>query len=52
MKKLDKMVDRLYRVLETALDAACPMTKIISSVGTQQWATKKHDEGKIKVNDL
>ena len=52
MKKLDRLVDRTYSILESALDAACPKVEINPSVGKAQWATAKHDAGKKKVNEL
>ena len=52
MKKLDRLVDRLYKVLENALDEACPKMEIRPEVGKTHWATEKHDEGKEKVNKL
>ena len=52
MKKLDRLVDRMYSILDEALDLACPQTKISPTVGRSKWATEKHDKGKKKVSAL
>ena len=52
MKKLDKLVDKTYRILQEALDRACPKIKVEVSVKGSHWATEKHDKGKAKVSDL
>ena len=52
MKKLDKLVDKTYKILGDALDRACPMSKIAHQIGKSHWATEKHDKGKAEVNTL
>ena len=52
MKKLDKLVDRSYLLLEKALDKACPKTKLTPTVKKSHWATEKHEKGKARVSDL
>ena len=52
MKKLDRLVDRTYKALGTALDKACPMIEVNKTVGTSHWATDKHDMSKAKVSKL
>ena len=52
MKKLDKLVDRLYKILEEALDEACPLVKMIPKINKSHWATDKHDKMKKKVSEL
>ena len=52
MKKLDKLVDRTYDLLESALDAACPKIEVNPTVKKSHWATEVHDEGKQKVTEL
>ena len=49
MKKLDRLVERLYVILEEALDAACPTVEIIPKVGKDHWSTEKHSVKKQKV---
>ena len=39
-------------MLDLALDAACPRTKVSTKVGKSHWATEKHDREKKKVNQL
>ena len=52
MKKLDKLVEKVYKLLKEALDEACPLTKVTPRAGKSHWANEKHDEGKAKVNKL
>ena len=52
MKKLDKLVARVYRILEEALDAACPRIKHNPTVSKSHWAGEKHEQGKKKVSEL
>ena len=52
MKKLDKLVERMYSVVGEALDRACPRVEMRQRVGKSHWATGKHDEGKKKVSEL
>ena len=52
MKKLDKLVTKIYRILEAALDKACPRVSHDTKVGKSHWATEKHDQEKSKVNAL
>ena len=52
MKKLDKLVKKVYSHLERALDEACPLSKITPTVGKSHWANEKHDRGKARVSDL
>ena len=52
MKKLDRLTNRLYTVLEAALDKACPEITICPRIQPNHWATEKHTDGKNKVTDL
>ena len=52
MKKLDRLVDKTYKILEAALDEACPKAEMKITVGKSHWATDKHDKEKAKVSDL
>ena len=52
MKKLDRLTDRLYTVLEDALDTACPRTTVLPTIQGSHWATDKHTEAKKKVTNL
>ena len=52
MKKLDKLVTRTYKAIDTALDKACPMTQHVPRVSESNWATEKHSVGKHKVSEL
>ena len=52
MKKLDKLVDKLYANLRAALDEACPMISHVPKVGDSHWATGKHEKMKAKVSKL
>ena len=49
---LDRLVNKTYKLLEAALDTACPIIQMQSKIGTSHWATEKHNKGKAKVNDL
>ena len=51
MKKLDKLLDRLYRSLNNALDLACPQVSTVPTVKAAEWATEKHVEGRQKVSE-
>ena len=46
MKKLDKLVLKVYNILETELNKACPLIKIVPTVKKAYWATDKHDNEK------
>ena len=52
MKKLDKLVDRLYSCLDQALDLACPEITTSQVVHSSHWATEKHEQHKNKVSAL
>ena len=52
MKKLDKLVDRTYEVLDKALNEACPLVPVVPSVGKSHWATEEHTRGKAAVGAL
>ena len=52
MKKLDRLVERLYKILDNALDKACPKIEVKPVVGKVHWATDRHEKGKKKVNAL
>ena len=52
MKKLDKLVDRTYNAINTALDLACPMITVNDAVKPSHWANEKHLEAKDKVSKL
>ena len=52
MKKLDRLVDRTYKILEDTLDKACPKMKVVQKVGKSHWATEKHDIEKSRVSSL
>ena len=52
MKKLDKLVQNLYNILEKALDSACPMNKVTDAIKTNHWATETHATMKEKVSRL
>jgi hypothetical protein len=45
-KKIDKMVDKLYKVLNGALDTACPKVKFKEGARGNEWFTK--ELGKLK----
>ena len=51
MKKLDRLLDRMYKILNSALDSACPLTEVKPKT-SNHWATDKHAEGKRRVSDL
>ena len=52
MKKLDRLVQRMYSLLETALDAACPIITRESVVHKNHSSTDKHAIEKKKVSEL
>ena len=52
MKKLDKLVARFYKIIETSLDKACPKITISPRVKTSHWATEEHSNLKIMVSKL
>ena len=52
MKKLDKLISRIYKVLREALDRACPEITIQQTVHKGNWATDKHAKEKSKVSAL
>ena len=52
MKKLDKLLSRLYALLSKALDAACPEIDVDDAVPTNLWSTEKHSKAKDKVSAL
>ena len=52
MKKLDRLVDTLYKHLNKALDLACPRVECDDHVPSSLWANEKHDRAKRVVTDL
>ena len=52
MKKLDRLVQRMYAVLDQALDIACPLTTVTGKIHGSMWATEKHAVAKARVSSL
>ena len=52
MKKLDRLTNRLYTILEGALDQACPKISVTGAVKPNHWSTEKHTKAKAKVTEL
>ena len=52
MKKLDRLVDRLYQVLGAALDLACPTIAAEAKAKNNAWSTEKHIRAKVRVSSL
>ena len=52
MKKLDRLVERLYQVLTAALDLACPEVVVEPVAKDNVWSTDKHTRAKEKVSEL
>ena len=52
MKKLDALVDRLYKNLNEALNKACPEITVKDAIRSQVWITDKHEELKREVTKL
>ena len=52
MKKLDKLISKLYAHLNHAINVACPEIEMKTEVPTGHWATSKHDTEKRKVSEL
>ena len=52
MKKLDRLLERTYGILQRALDEACPRVSITPKVGKDHWSTDKHVKGKKEVSNL
>ena len=52
MKKLDRLVERVYSVIEEALTKSCPKIEITQKVAKSHWATDKHDKEKARVSSL
>ena len=52
MKKLDRLTDRLYEILGTALDRACPEIVVHSKIHHNHWANEKHTKKKAEVTRL
>jgi len=50
-KKLDKQVAKLYRVLNKALDKACPKIKATTRDKNNTWYTEEHQERQRKVQE-
>ena len=48
MKKLDKLVEQIYRILDRTMDKACPLVSMSTEVGKSHWATEKHDKKKLR----
>ena len=52
MKKLDKLVTKLYAILNKAIDLACPEIEVRDQITSNHWATDKHDTEKKRVSKL
>ena len=52
MKKLEKLVAKMYGHLHTAVDLACPEIEIKPKVPNSNWATEEHDIEQAKVKRL
>ena len=52
MKKLDRLVERMYEIIEKALNRACPMKTVTSKVKQNKWATEKHTDLKKEVTAM
>ena len=52
MKKLDKLITKMYDTLQQALDTACPKTFHHPGIWDSHWATEKHEKGKKRVNEF
>ena len=52
MKKLDKCTDHLYKLLDGALNKACPTITVNQGIRGNHWATDYHKDQKEKVSRL
>ena len=52
MKKLDKMLQKLYDSIEDALNIACPKITISPTIQKNHWITEEHLQLKKKVGEL
>ena len=52
MKKLDRLVERIYKDIDLALDKACPKISFIEKTKNSHWATDEHAKCKKEVSDL
>ena len=52
MKKLDKIVSKMYDNIQIALDKACPMISVSDQTKGSHWATEEHELVKKKVSRL
>ena len=52
MKKLDRLLQRLYDLIEEGLDKACPKVYISGKIHTGHWATEEHAQKKSEVAAL
>ena len=52
MKKLDRTLHRLYRILNHAIDTACPKITITPTVKKDHWSTEEHKVSKARVSGL
>ena len=52
MKKLDRLVARIYKHLNKAIDIACPAVTIKQVAQSSHWATAEHDLEKERVSRL
>ena len=50
--KLDKLVNKLYYVLNAAIDRACPKNKAIRRDPLNEWFTEEIDKQRLKVSGL
>ena len=52
MKKLDRLVGRMYEVLEKALNRACPKIEVEARTSAAGWVTDEHIQMKATVSQL
>ena len=52
MKKLDKIVTHMYKLIDDALDVACPKIKVSNTTKSGHWATDEHAKQKQSVSKL
>ena len=52
MKKLDRLIDRMYNVIQEGLDRACPQITIQPKIQKGHWVTEMHTNMKSKVSTL
>ena len=52
MKKLDKLIERIYDSIGSALDTACPLISKPNEVSKNHWATDVHSKAKQNTKKL